>query len=63
MKVTKEEELIDLLKQFPRQMVSTMRGMDKKLSPLHLAKNILKLKGSSIQCLVICDKWVYEKYY
>lgn len=60
-KVTKVEELMDLLKQCPSQMVITMRDGDNKFSQLYLAKE--GLKGSPSQWLVICDKQAYEKYY
>lgn len=60
-KVKNVEELVDLLKQCPSQMVITMRGMDKKFSPLYLAKE--GVKGMNNQWVVICDKWAYEKYY
>lgn len=60
-KVKNVEELVNLLKQCPSQMVITMRGTDKKFSPLYLAKE--GLKGKNNQWLVICDKRAYEKYY
>lgn len=60
-KVRTIEDLTNLLKQCPKEMIITVKDIDNKYSKIYLGKE--GIKGESEKWLVICDKNSYEKYY